>query len=130
VSFKPLPFYPRIKSPRYLLDRRLGGLQSWSGRYEEDKILDLIGTRRPTDWATAALLKILKTNFILLGNLFESQISYTWVGIKISFYPTQTQCISIIRTNWIIQFSEIIAVHSENHMKLINTLCGQNVEFI
>jgi hypothetical protein len=26
-------------------------------------------------------------------------------------------------------FKEIVAVYSENHKKLINTLCGQNTEF-
>jgi hypothetical protein len=31
VSFTPLPLYPRGKSPRYPLDRRLGGPQSLSG---------------------------------------------------------------------------------------------------
>jgi hypothetical protein len=30
-SFTPLPLYPQGKSPWYLLDRRLGGTQSWSG---------------------------------------------------------------------------------------------------
>jgi hypothetical protein len=27
-------------------------------------------------------------------------------------------------------FREIIAIYSENHMKPINTLCGQNVELV
>jgi hypothetical protein len=27
-------------------------------------------------------------------------------------------------------FKEIIAAHSENHTKLINTVCGQNVELV
>jgi hypothetical protein len=35
-------------SPRYLFDRRLGGPQGRSGRREEEKNLDLIGTRTPT----------------------------------------------------------------------------------
>jgi hypothetical protein len=40
VSFTSRPLYPREKSPKYPLDRRLGGLQSWSGRRGEEKILD------------------------------------------------------------------------------------------
>jgi hypothetical protein len=28
------------------------------------------------------------------------------------------------------QFMEIIAVYSENHMKLIKTLCGENAELL
>jgi hypothetical protein len=37
VSFTPRPFYPRGKSPRYPLDRRLGGPQNRSGRGGEKK---------------------------------------------------------------------------------------------
>jgi hypothetical protein len=35
VSFTSQPAYPREISPRYPLDRRLGGPQNWSGRHEE-----------------------------------------------------------------------------------------------
>jgi hypothetical protein len=48
VSFTPRPLYPRGKSPRYPLDRRLGGPQSRSARRGEEKILDPTGTRIPT----------------------------------------------------------------------------------
>jgi hypothetical protein len=41
----PLSLYPWGKSPRYSLDRRLGGPQSRSGRRGEEKILGPIGTR-------------------------------------------------------------------------------------
>jgi hypothetical protein len=37
VSFTSLPLYPRGKSPRYPLDRRLGGPQTRSERYGEEK---------------------------------------------------------------------------------------------
>jgi hypothetical protein len=40
VSFMPRPLYPRGKSPRYPLDRRLAEPQSRSGRRGEEKILD------------------------------------------------------------------------------------------
>jgi hypothetical protein len=46
TSWKPL--YPRGKSPPYLLDSRLDGPQSRSGRCAEEKILDPVGTRTPT----------------------------------------------------------------------------------
>jgi hypothetical protein len=39
---------PREKSPRYPLDRKLGGPQSRSGRRGEEKNLDPTGTRTPT----------------------------------------------------------------------------------
>jgi hypothetical protein len=48
VSFTPLPLYPRVKSPLYPLDRRLGEPQRLSGRYVEAKVLDSTGTRTPT----------------------------------------------------------------------------------
>jgi hypothetical protein len=48
VNFTPRPLYPPGKSPRYPLDGRLGGPQSRSGRFgEEKKILDSTGTRTP-----------------------------------------------------------------------------------
>jgi hypothetical protein len=46
VSFTPQPLYPRGKSPRYKLYRRLGGPQSRSGHYREEKILPLLGIER------------------------------------------------------------------------------------
>jgi hypothetical protein len=48
VSFTLLPRYPGERVTRYPLDRRLGGPQSWSGRYAEMKILEPTGTRTPT----------------------------------------------------------------------------------
>jgi hypothetical protein len=48
VSFTPRRLYPRGKSPRYPLDRRLGGPQNWSGPREEEKIVALTETRTPT----------------------------------------------------------------------------------
>jgi hypothetical protein len=44
VNFTPWPLYSRVKSPRYPLDRRLGGPQSRSGRFGEEKILDSSGS--------------------------------------------------------------------------------------
>jgi hypothetical protein len=39
VSFTPQPLYPWGNCPRYRLDRRLGGPQSWSGCCGEEKNL-------------------------------------------------------------------------------------------
>jgi hypothetical protein len=36
----------------------------------------------------------------------------------------------ITTINWLTLFKEIIAVYSENHMKHINALCGQNDNFL
>jgi hypothetical protein len=55
VSFTSLPLYPRRKSPGYLMDRRLGGPQSRSGRRGEEKFLDPTGPYTPyTDCAIPA----------------------------------------------------------------------------
>jgi hypothetical protein len=45
VSFTPRPLYPRRKSPRYPLDRRLGGHQNRSRHCEEEKNLIPSGNR-------------------------------------------------------------------------------------
>jgi hypothetical protein len=45
---RPCCFTYRGKSPRYSLDRMLGGPQGRSGRFAEVKILDPTGTRTPT----------------------------------------------------------------------------------
>jgi hypothetical protein len=40
------------------------------------------------------------------------------------------QRVSITKINWFMLFREITAVYSENHTKIINTLCGLNTEFV
>jgi len=40
------------------------------------------------------------------------------------------QSTSVAKTNHVMLYREIIAVCSEIHTKHINTLCGQNVEFV
>jgi hypothetical protein len=40
VSFTPRPLYPKGKSPRYPIYRKLGGTQNWFGRHGDEKILE------------------------------------------------------------------------------------------
>jgi hypothetical protein len=47
-----------------------------------------------------------------------------------SSYRTVNKSISVIKTSQLMLYREIIAVCSEIHTKHINTLCGQNVEFV
>jgi uracil DNA glycosylase len=42
----------------------------------------------------------------------------------------KTQHFSITNISWFMLFKEIITVFSENPMKPINTLCGQNAELL
>jgi hypothetical protein len=57
-------------------------------------------------------------------------------NISISKYanpvPTaqKTHSMAITKPNRLMLFREIIAVYCENHMEHINTLCGQNAEFL
>jgi len=37
---------------------------------------------------------------------------------------------SVVKASHLILYREIIAVYSEVHTKYINTLCGQNIEFV
>jgi hypothetical protein len=41
----------------------------------------------------------------------------------------RTNCISIIKSSWLMLFSEIVAVYSQNHLKHINTFYGLNAVF-
>jgi hypothetical protein len=42
----------------------------------------------------------------------------------------KTQYFTIANINWLMLFKEIIAVHSENHMKPVRSLCGQNKDLL
>jgi hypothetical protein len=42
----------------------------------------------------------------------------------------KTHSVSVTKTSQLLLYWEIIAVCSEIHTKHINTLCGQNVEFV
>jgi hypothetical protein len=53
---------PREIAPKYPLDRRLGGPQSWSGRYGEEKILTPAGNLTLTNqllYPQTELIKLL-----------------------------------------------------------------------
>jgi len=51
-------------------------------------------------------------------------------SLKIQSVPRSKHTVSIIKTSQLMVYREIIAVCSEIHTKHINTLCGQNVEFL
>ena len=50
--------------------------------------------------------------------------------VKIQSVPLSKHSVSVIKTSQLMLYREIIAVCSEIHTKHINTLCGQNVEFV
>jgi hypothetical protein len=75
VSFTPRPLYLQGKSPRYPLDRRLGGTQSRSGRGGEEKKFPA-----PTGNRT---LEPRSSKFVFSSFLWSSWISFTcWTCVK------------------------------------------------
>ena len=46
------------------------------------------------------------------------------------FYPTEDAASHITKLNKLIHCWEIIVLHRTTYMKLINTLCGRNSEFL
>jgi hypothetical protein len=50
--------------------------------------------------------------------------------LKIQSVPRSKHSVCVIKTNQLMLYGEIIAVCSEIHTKHINTLCGQNVDFV
>jgi len=44
--------------------------------------------------------------------------------------PRSKHCATVIKTSQLKLYSEKVAVCSQIHTKHINTLCGQNVEFV
>jgi hypothetical protein len=58
VSFKPRPLCLRGNSPRYPLDRRVGGTQSRSGSYGGGKVLSLSRTKPSHTTCNPSLSKL------------------------------------------------------------------------
>ena len=54
----------------------------------------------------------------------------TFRKLKTQFVPRSKHSSSVIKINHLMVYREIIAVCSEIHAKLINTLCRQKVEFL
>jgi hypothetical protein len=55
---------------------------------------------------------------------------YNRKHVKKQLVPRSKHSVSVIKTSHLMPYREIIAVCSEIHTKHINTLCGQNVEFV
>jgi hypothetical protein len=71
-------FTPWGKSPQYPLDRRLGGLQCWSGRCRDKKILYPTGTQTPTPRLSGpypVAIPAPRFTVMLLPNLYKTMTS-------------------------------------------------------
>jgi hypothetical protein len=55
IRFIPRLLYPRGKSRKYTLERRLCGPQNWSGRHWKDRIFYSTGTRAPNSLSSKRL---------------------------------------------------------------------------
>jgi hypothetical protein len=128
VSFTPRPLYPQGMSPRYPLDRRLGALQSRSGRFGEEKILDTTGTRTPTPRSSSPQLVAIPTTLSRLLN------KMSFAGFEVlkaaDMTPSSPVCSPTLRRNvltsvhiyWTtrrhIQDDDTI-----NYLSIVNTVC-------
>ena len=75
------------------------------------------------------------TNHLSHGTALKTKINLLRTKVdlfqlKTHLVPRSKQSVLVIRTNQLMLCREIIAVCSEIHTKHINTLCGQNVEFV
>jgi hypothetical protein len=99
VNFTPRPLYPRGKSPRYPLDRRLDGPQSRSGRFGEEKILDPTGTRIP-DPSVVQLVASRYTDYAIPAPILGAEGGAKWTSVLfcrlIEFYEIWCSYASII----------------------------------
>jgi hypothetical protein len=135
VSFTPWPLYSPGKSPRYPLDRRLGGPCSWSGLYGEEN--NLAPTRIwtpaiqpiaiPTPWKCHTCTK---SFYFYLALLCVCLCFSVWKSVRLNlpvFRFSQILCFILIRyVGWskCVRF-EVLTVMT---VKLINfwdvMLCG------
>jgi hypothetical protein len=59
---------------------------------------------------------------------FENCNSYQLILENSVFIAQKTRCVSVIRNNMLMTFTEIIAVYRESHIKHVHILSEQNVE--
>jgi hypothetical protein len=78
------------------------------------------------------LFKVLLMRYIIITLLFNPlKLILVLIIFKLSLHTSKkTQPIAITMTNQLMLFRKIIAVYSENCMKLTNTLCGQDTEWM
>jgi len=62
--------------------------------------------------------------------LLNVKLVDTELHIQIQSVPRSKHSVSVIKTSQLMLYREIVAVCSEIHTKHINTLYGQNVEFV
>jgi len=67
-------------------------------------------------------------NVKLVVHIVTTGMNYIYK--KTQSVPRSKHTVSVIKTSQLMLYREIIAVCSQIHTKHINTLCGQNVEFV
>jgi hypothetical protein len=101
VNFTPQPLYSQEKSARYLLNTRLRGPRSWSGRQESNSRHP---ARRYTDWVIVALSK--KTIIYIVWFFFQFINLDPWFILlcdKRAIRITQTKWSTLHRIRFICQ---------------------------
>jgi hypothetical protein len=142
VSLTSLPLSPRGKSPWYPLEERMGGPESWSGRYGEVEILD--PTRTPngplsgpthsqslSDYTTAhysTLLYIFTISFQSIDNrsrTIEAVTVHVFVSFVDSCLKSQVSFILLQMKLWIyfpLRQNNIYARHELDRVLIRTTL--------
>jgi hypothetical protein len=135
VNFTPRPLYPRGKSPRYPLDRRLGGTQSRSGRFGEQNILwpcqdsnsdpsivqPVAGSY--TDWAIPAPLCITTMReycFVIEMTQFSEEVNISHSYSSVSLVLSLACCPKIYHLFFVLA---VIFDYTYNGIKFIILVC-------
>jgi hypothetical protein len=96
VSFTPLPLYPRGKSPRYPLDRRLWGPRAGMNDAENIKFLTLPGLElrplgRPARCQSLYRLRYQDRNYILTATIFDLRAMNSTLFWYVNLYSACSQ---------------------------------------
>jgi hypothetical protein len=131
VRFTLLPLYPRGKSPRYPLDRRLGAPQNQSGQRGEEKILECLQKRQRqgTDLIKInsyvwVLEKLILAHLVKISALMEYEISYRiHKGLPLQHVLSQMNPVHILTHSFYeIHFNIIFNLTSVSSKLFLNRL--------
>jgi hypothetical protein len=91
VSFTNLPLYSRGNSPRYPVDRRLGGAQNRLGIYGEEKSLTPTGNRIPVPLSSSPNpIKYTETDQIKAAEMDGTSSRHVADKIRMQYFCCET----------------------------------------
>jgi hypothetical protein len=130
-QFHSLRLYPGRKIPRYPLDRRLSGIQSWSGHCREEKKLTLPGMEPgPSAYNPSRCIKIVVIYCTIFGwhqlynfrylTTSDHQLYRVWVletpfWLLIRFYSQSQPHVTTFTHNYLLRlctFTQLQSLHA------------------